>query len=32
MRAIEPMPTRLSLDFARNAYSRLAAMDGGART
>jgi Transglycosylase SLT domain len=32
MRAIEPMPTHLSLDFARSAYGRLAAMDGGVRT
>jgi hypothetical protein len=32
MRSIEPMPTRLSLDFARSAYGRLAAMDGGVRT
>ncbi len=32
MRAFEPMPMRLSLDFARSAYGRLAAMDGAART
>lgn len=29
---IEPMPRHLSLDFARQAYQRLAAMDGGAAT
>jgi hypothetical protein len=28
LRSIEPMPQRLSLDFARNAYRRLAAMGG----
>jgi hypothetical protein len=27
--SIEPMPERLSLDFARNAYHRLAQMGGG---
>jgi hypothetical protein len=32
MRTIEPMPTRLSLDFARNAYQRLASLDGGMRS
>lgn len=29
LRTIEPMPQRLSLDFARSAYHRLAALDGG---
>ncbi len=28
LRAIEPMPQRLSIDFARSAYSRLAALGG----
>jgi hypothetical protein len=28
MLAIEPMPERLSIDFARRAYQRLAALDG----
>ncbi len=28
LRTIEPMPQRLSLDFARSAYHRLAALDG----
>ncbi|MEK6638124.1 MAG: transglycosylase SLT domain-containing protein [Pseudomonadota bacterium] len=28
LRSIEPMPQRLSLDFARDAYRRLAAMNG----
>ncbi len=32
LRMIEPMPARLSLDFARQAYQRLASLDGAGRS